>query len=108
MLHSRQVFEPGLPLLFRGLCDVRTRNWEYIDLVRVGSHGFDCCSSALSQVEGWKNTGYGLPGMRHYSPTLQANAAFQTTRNPCFSNLLPVKVHWNGNHTCDFPPVNSY
>ncbi len=36
------------------------------------------------------------------------NAAFQATRNPCFSNLLPVKVHWNGSQTRDFPPVNSY
>ncbi len=35
-------------------------------------------------------------------------AAFQATRNPCFSNLLPVKVHWNGSQTHDFPPVNSY
>ncbi len=31
----------------------------------MGSHGFDCCSSALSRVEGWKNTGYGLPGTQH-------------------------------------------
>ncbi len=31
----------------------------------VGSHGFDCHSSALSRVEGWKNTGYGLPGTQH-------------------------------------------
>ncbi len=28
----------------------------------MGSHGFDCRSSALSWVDGWKNTGYGLPG----------------------------------------------
>ncbi len=32
---------------------------------RVGSHGFDCRSSALSRVEGWKNTCYGLPGTQH-------------------------------------------
>ncbi len=32
---------------------------------RVGSHGFDWRSSALSRVEGWKNTGYGLPGTQH-------------------------------------------
>ncbi|ROL43703.1 hypothetical protein DPX16_21864 [Anabarilius grahami] len=35
-------------------------------------------------------------------------AAFQATRNPCFSNLLPVKVHWNSSQSRDFPPVNSY
>ncbi len=29
---------------------------------RVGSHGFDCRSRALSWVEGWKNKGYELPG----------------------------------------------
>jgi len=34
-------------------------------------------------------------------------AAFQATCNSCFSNLLPVKVHWNGSQTRDFPPVNS-
>ncbi len=28
-----------LPLLFHGLCDIRARNWEYIDLVRV--HGWE-------------------------------------------------------------------
>ncbi|ROL44049.1 hypothetical protein DPX16_6494 [Anabarilius grahami] len=40
--------------------------------------------------------------------SLKAYAAFQATRNPCFSNLLPVKVHWNSSQSRDFPPVNSY
>jgi len=35
-------------------------------------------------------------------------AAFQATCNSCFSNLIPVKVHWNSSQTRDFPPVNSY
>ncbi|ROL44865.1 Plakophilin-1 [Anabarilius grahami] len=36
------------------------------------------------------------------------NGLKKATCNPCFSNLLPVKVHWNGSQTHDFPPVNSY
>ncbi len=38
-------------------------NWEYINLEWVHGWeimGFDCRSSALSRVEGWKNTGNGL------------------------------------------------
>ncbi len=41
-LHKKTPHLHVLPCLFRGLCDVRARNWEYVDLVRVHgwSHGF--------------------------------------------------------------------
>lgn len=34
------------------------------------------------------------------------NAAFQATCNMYSFDLLPVKMHWNGCQTCDFPLVN--
>ncbi len=39
----------------------------------------------------------GNSGINIYAP-------IQAIHNPCFYKLLPMKVHWNGSQTRDFPP----